>query len=107
MARPTARMTSATSPAKLRPPPSGATGAPPGHPRRRRHQQEERGRQHELPGDREDLIHPDAHEAPAHPGDEEEHRHRLEEEPHGPEPVWPRSRPGAEEEERPQERRAD
>ena len=55
-------------------PASGATGAPPGHPRRRRHQQQQGGGQQELPRDGEDLVHPDAHEAPAHPRDEEEDR---------------------------------
>ena len=54
-----------------------------------------------------DLVDADPDEAPAHPGDEQEHEHRLEQEPDRPEPRRARARPGAEEEQRAEERRAE
>jgi hypothetical protein len=78
-----------------------------GHEEARREQQDDRGRQQELPRDREDLVHADPHEAPSHPGHEQENEHRLEEEPDRSEPLRPRPEPAAEEQEGAEERGAE
>src|SRR3990172_5467674 len=51
-----------------------------------REQEDDRCGEQELPRDREDLVHADPHEGPAHPCHDEEDEDRLREEPERPEP---------------------
>src|SRR5215472_16448622 len=81
MARRTAPTRSPRSFQKLWPSALANRRSLPGHHHRGGHEEEEREGQQELPRDGEDLVDADAHEAPADPGYEEEHEHRLEEEP--------------------------
>src|SRR5829696_6579549 len=62
------------------------TRAPPDNDDRGRDQQQQREGEQRLPGERENLVHADADKAPAHPRDDQEHDHRLREEPDRPEP---------------------
>src|ERR1700751_5428779 len=97
MARRTAPTRSPRSLQKLWPSALANGGALPGHHHRGGHEEEEREGQEELPGDAEDLVDADAHEAPADPRHEQEHEHRFEEEPQRPQPGGAGPAPGAKE----------